>query len=56
MEQTNPEFLATNRDFYELARDATNFLATINASANFIIYLVFGQEFRLELLEMFQKK
>lgn len=50
MEQINPEFLYQYRVFYALSRDATNFLTVINSSATFLIYMIFGKEFRKELL------
>lgn len=50
MEQINPEFLYQYTAFYALSRDATNFLTVINSSATFLIYMIFGKEFRKEML------
>ncbi|KAK5975855.1 hypothetical protein GCK32_021773, partial [Trichostrongylus colubriformis] len=36
--------------FYTFSREAINFLAIINSSINFVIYIVFGKEFRKELV------
>ncbi|KAK6056073.1 hypothetical protein COOONC_06424 [Cooperia oncophora] len=36
--------------FYTFSREAINFLAIINSSINFVIYIVFGKEFRKELI------
>lgn len=36
--------------FYAFAREAVNFLAIVNSSINFVIYCVFGQDFRRELI------
>ncbi|XGW07259.1 hypothetical protein V3C99_010447 [Haemonchus contortus] len=36
--------------FYTFSREAINFLAIINSSINFVIYIVFGREFRKELV------
>ncbi|CAI4232971.1 unnamed protein product [Auanema sp. JU1783] len=36
--------------FYTFSREAINFLAIINSSINFLIYIVFGKDFRKELV------
>lgn len=36
--------------FYAFAREAVNFLAIVNSSINFVIYCIFGQDFRRELV------
>lgn len=50
MEQINIEFLHQYQAFYTLSRDVTNFLTVINSSATFLIYMIFGKEFRKEML------
>uniref|UniRef100_A0A0K0DKL7 G_PROTEIN_RECEP_F1_2 domain-containing protein n=1 Tax=Angiostrongylus cantonensis TaxID=6313 RepID=A0A0K0DKL7_ANGCA len=32
--------------FYTFSREAINFLAVINSSINFVIYIIFGKDFR----------
>uniref|UniRef100_A0A1I7WRT6 G_PROTEIN_RECEP_F1_2 domain-containing protein n=1 Tax=Heterorhabditis bacteriophora TaxID=37862 RepID=A0A1I7WRT6_HETBA len=39
--------------FYTFSREAINFLAIINSSINFVIYIVFGKEFRKELIVVY---
>lgn len=46
LEKIDIEFLLQRRNFYDFARDFINLLAVVNSSANFLIYLVFGKEFR----------
>lgn len=36
--------------FYTFSREAINFLAIINSSINFVIYCIFGKDFRKELI------
>ncbi|CAJ0960117.1 unnamed protein product, partial [Mesorhabditis belari] len=36
--------------FYTFSREAINFLAIINSSINFVIYIIFGKDFRKELI------
>jgi hypothetical protein len=36
--------------FYQFSRETINFLAIINSSINFIIYCIFGKDFRKELV------
>uniref|UniRef100_A0A1I7UAA7 G_PROTEIN_RECEP_F1_2 domain-containing protein n=1 Tax=Caenorhabditis tropicalis TaxID=1561998 RepID=A0A1I7UAA7_9PELO len=39
--------------FYTFSREAINFLAIINSSINFVIYLLFGKDFRKELVVVY---
>ncbi|PAV81719.1 hypothetical protein WR25_15372 [Diploscapter pachys] len=39
--------------FYTFSREAINFLAIINSSINFVIYLIFGKDFRKELIVVY---
>uniref|UniRef100_A0AC35UCS7 G_PROTEIN_RECEP_F1_2 domain-containing protein n=1 Tax=Rhabditophanes sp. KR3021 TaxID=114890 RepID=A0AC35UCS7_9BILA len=39
--------------FYTFSREAVNLLAIINSSVNFVIYLIFGREFRKEFLSIY---
>ncbi len=41
------------RKFYAFSREAINFLAMINSSVNFIIYIIFGKDFRKELIVVY---
>lgn len=36
--------------FYMFSREAINFLAIVNSSINFVIYLIFGKDFRYEIV------
>lgn len=36
-----------HKTFYTFSREATNFLAVVNSSINFVIYIIFGKDFRL---------
>ncbi|EPB80147.1 hypothetical protein ANCCEY_00702 [Ancylostoma ceylanicum] len=38
--------MVEHHTFYTFSREAINFLAIINSSINFVIYIVFGKEFR----------
>lgn len=49
IEHISQDFLQENRDFYAFARDVINLLTVINSSANFVVYWIFGKEFRREL-------
>lgn len=49
IEHISQDFLQENRQFYAFARDVINLLTVINSSGNFLIYLIFGKEFRREL-------
>ncbi|RCN46609.1 hypothetical protein ANCCAN_07345 [Ancylostoma caninum] len=40
--------MVEHHTFYTFSREAINFLAIINSSINFVIYIVFGKEFRYE--------
>ncbi|KAK6739098.1 hypothetical protein RB195_020898 [Necator americanus] len=42
--------MVEHHTFYTFSREAINFLAIINSSINFVIYIVFGKEFRKELV------
>ncbi|TMS34132.1 hypothetical protein L596_001775 [Steinernema carpocapsae] len=45
------EFLMVeNKTFYTFSREAINLLAIVNSSINFVIYLIFGKDFRKELV------
>lgn len=46
VENVDIDFLLERRDFYNFGRDFINMLAVLEASASFVIYLVFGKEFR----------
>lgn len=35
-----------HKTFYMFSREATNFLAIVNSSINFVIYIIFGKDFR----------
>uniref|UniRef100_A0A0N5C2C1 G_PROTEIN_RECEP_F1_2 domain-containing protein n=1 Tax=Strongyloides papillosus TaxID=174720 RepID=A0A0N5C2C1_STREA len=39
--------------FYTFSREAVNLLAIINSSVNFVIYLIFGKDFRREFLSIY---
>uniref|UniRef100_A0A914ZKY6 G-protein coupled receptors family 1 profile domain-containing protein n=1 Tax=Parascaris univalens TaxID=6257 RepID=A0A914ZKY6_PARUN len=39
--------------FYTFSREAINLLAIINSSINFVIYLIFGKDFRKELVVIY---
>uniref|UniRef100_A0A914W4I8 G-protein coupled receptors family 1 profile domain-containing protein n=1 Tax=Plectus sambesii TaxID=2011161 RepID=A0A914W4I8_9BILA len=39
--------------FYTFSREAINFLAIINSSINFVIYCIFGKDFRKELIVIY---
>ncbi|VDM63311.1 unnamed protein product [Angiostrongylus costaricensis] len=39
--------------FYTFSREAINFLAIINSSINFVIYIIFGKDFRRELVVVY---
>ncbi|CAB3403925.1 unnamed protein product [Caenorhabditis bovis] len=45
--------LSEHRIFYTFSREAINFLAIINSSINFVIYLLFGKDFRKELVVVY---
>ncbi|WKX95265.1 hypothetical protein Q1695_012037 [Nippostrongylus brasiliensis] len=45
--------MVENHAFYTFSREAINFLAIINSSINFVIYIVFGKEFRKELVVVY---
>ncbi|VDO70652.1 unnamed protein product [Heligmosomoides polygyrus] len=45
--------MVENHTFYTFSREAINFLAIINSSINFVIYIVFGKEFRKELVVVY---
>uniref|UniRef100_A0A7E4VCT2 G_PROTEIN_RECEP_F1_2 domain-containing protein n=1 Tax=Panagrellus redivivus TaxID=6233 RepID=A0A7E4VCT2_PANRE len=48
------EFLIINyHAFYTFSREATNFLAIVNSSINFVIYIIFGKDFRKELVVIY---
>lgn len=49
MEQTCRDFLFNHSVFYSYFRDCINILAVINSSANFVVYVLFGRDFRREL-------
>lgn len=38
--------------FYTFSREAVNFLAIVNSSINFVIYCIFGKDFRQELMSI----
>jgi hypothetical protein len=38
------------KTFYAFSREAINFLAIVNSSINFVIYCIFGKDFRKELV------
>lgn len=39
--------------FYTFSREAINFLTIVNSSVNFIIYCIFGKDFRRELVHIY---
>ncbi|KIH44786.1 hypothetical protein ANCDUO_17000 [Ancylostoma duodenale] len=45
--------MVEHHTFYTFSREAINFLAIINSSINFVIYIVFGKEFRKELVVVY---
>uniref|UniRef100_A0A914NXK5 G-protein coupled receptors family 1 profile domain-containing protein n=1 Tax=Panagrolaimus davidi TaxID=227884 RepID=A0A914NXK5_9BILA len=42
--------IVQHKTFYTFSREATNFLAIVNSSINFVIYIIFGKDFRRELV------
>lgn len=47
-------YLTTHmRDFYTFSREAVNFLTIVNSSINFVIYCIFGKDFRKELVHVY---
>ncbi|CAD6200035.1 unnamed protein product [Caenorhabditis auriculariae] len=45
--------MVEHKIFYTFSREAINFLAIINSSINFVIYLLFGRDFRKELVVVY---